>query len=136
MTRFLISLEEGVNFVIDSFKRMKGGEIFIPKISSANITDIAKAINPNRKQKVIGIRPGEKIHEVLFSSDESHQVLEFKKYYLLTPTVRSFGKKIKNYIKDVSGEKGKFIKNRFEYSSKNTNHLSIKDLKKIIDEIN
>ena len=136
MSRFLISLEEGVNFVIDCFKRMKGGEIFIPKISSANITDIAKAINPNRKQKVIGIRPGEKIHEVLFSSDESHQVLEFKKYYLLTPTVRSFGKKIKNYIKDVSGEKGKFIKNRFEYSSKNTNHLSIKDLKKIIDEIN
>ena len=57
---------------------MKGGEIFIPKISSAKITDIAKAINPNRKHKVIGIRPGEKIHEVLFSSDESNQVIEFK----------------------------------------------------------
>ncbi len=136
MTRFLITLEEGVKFVIDSFKKMKGGEIFIPKISSAKIIDIAKSINPNRKQKVIGIRPGEKIHEVLFSSDESHQVIEFKKYYILTPTIKSFGKKIKNYMKDVSGEKGKFIKNRFEYSSKNTTNLSIKKLKKIIDAVN
>ena len=66
MTRFLITLEEGVNFVLDSFKRMKGGEIFIPKISSAKIIDIAKAINSNRKHKVIGIRPGKKFRSIIF----------------------------------------------------------------------
>ena len=136
MTRFLISLEGGVDFVLNSFKRMRGGEVFIPKIPSAKIADIALAINPKLKQKIIGIRPGEKIHEVLFSSDEAHQVIEFKNYYTLTPTIESFGEKFINYRKDISGEKGKFIKKGFEYSSKTASLLSINDLKKMIDAIN
>jgi len=83
MTRFVITKEEAIQFVIDSFKIMNGGEVFIPKIPSVNIIDLAKTIHPKAKIKIIGIRQGEKIHESLFSKEESHLVRQYKKLYVL-----------------------------------------------------
>ena len=89
MTRFWITLREGVEFVLDNFLRMHGGEIFLPKIPSVRVTDLAKAYAPNIPIEIIGIRPGEKIHEIMCSSDESHLVVEFKKFFLLSPSMSS-----------------------------------------------
>ena len=87
MTRFFISVEESVKFVIHSLKKMKGGEIFVPKIPSIKITDLAKAIVPNRKHQIIGMRPGEKIAEVLITKDESKNTIEFDKYYIIYSSI-------------------------------------------------
>ncbi len=76
MTRFLITLQAGVDFVLASFARMYGGEIFVPKIPSANIVDLATAVAPNLPQKIIGIRPGEKLHEVLVTEDDARMTVE------------------------------------------------------------
>ena len=86
MTRFWMTLDESVKFVLDSLKLMTGGEIFIPKIPSIKITDLAKAMGSNKKIKIIGLRPGEKLTEVLCSADESHLIVEFKKYFVSTPS--------------------------------------------------
>jgi len=134
MTRFWISLDEGINFVINSFERMVGGEIFIPKIPSLKITDLATAMAPNLEQKIIGIRPGEKIHEVMCPSDDSHLTLEFKNHFVITPSIE-FDYVKNNYQTNALGEKGKLVDIDFEYSSSN-NHdfLSVKDIKKILDK--
>jgi len=94
MTRFFISLEDSVRFVLNSLNLMKGGEIFVPKIPSVKIIDLAKAIVPGRKHKIIGVRPGEKIAEILITKDESKNTLEFKNYYIITSEI--FGKHLKN----------------------------------------
>ena len=85
MTRFWITLEQGVDFVIRCIERMHGGEVFVPKIPSMNIMDLAKAIAPGCKVETIGIRPGEKLHEVLVSADEAGQALEFDDMYVIQP---------------------------------------------------
>ena len=87
MTRFLITLEQSANFVLDCLKLMRGGETFIPKIPSARLMDIVKALTVNPKVRIVGIRPGEKIHEVLYSREMSKYTLEFKKYYLIKPNI-------------------------------------------------
>ena len=84
MTRFFIKVEDGVKFVINSFLRMRGGEIFVPKLPTIYIKDIIKALNKN--YKIVGIRPGEKLHEVLCSREESHLTLEFKDHYIIHPS--------------------------------------------------
>jgi len=118
MTRFNISLPDAANFVINCLKNMKGQEIFVPKIPSYKILDVVKAINPNPNIKIIGIRPGEKIHEEMISKNDSYSTLEFKNYYIIYPTY----KKIKSNVKDG-----------FSYSSdKNTKFLSPKEIR---DEI-
>ena len=118
MTRFNISLPDAANFVINCLKNMKGQEIFIPKIPSYKILDVVKAINPKPNIKIIGIRPGEKIHEEMISKNDSYSTLEFKNYYIIYPTY----KKIKSNVKDG-----------FSYSSdKNTKFLSPKEIR---DEI-
>ena len=130
MTRFWLELEVGVNFTIDSFIRMKGGEIFIPKIPSVRIVDLAKSINSKMKHKVIGIRPGEKLHELLYNIDDSNLVIEFKDHYVIPPSI-IFNKK-KNYFTN-SAKKNVFkkIKNK-EFSSNNNKwFLRVKDLKKM-----
>ena len=86
MTRFSISLKEGVDFVIESFSKMWGGEIFIPKIPSYNILDVAKAISPNLEIKVTGIRPGEKIHEEMISTTDALNTIEYDKYFVILPS--------------------------------------------------
>jgi len=85
MTRFWITLEQGVNFVIDCIGRMKGGEIFVPKIPSMKITDLAEALAPGAKRKIIGIRPGEKIHEILLIEEEASHSKEFSDYFVIEP---------------------------------------------------
>ena len=134
MTRFLITLEEAIDFVINAFKIMKGGEIIVPKLPSIKITELAKIMAPSLKQKIIGVRPGEKLHEVMCPKDDSHLVMEFKKYYIICPTIE-FNKK-KNFIFNFYGEKGKRVKQYFEYNSKdNKTKLSKKKLLKLIKNI-
>ena len=88
MTRFWITLDQAVNFVFSSFSRMVGGEIFIPKIPSIKITDLAKAMDKNKYHKIIGIRSGEKLHEKMISANESHLTYDFKNYYIIRPSIK------------------------------------------------
>lgn len=115
MTRFLITLEDGVQFVLDNFERMHGGEIFIPKIPSMKMTELAIALAPKLPHKIIGIRPGEKMHEVMITSDD--RVIEFDRYYVITPTIQF--SHIVDYHTNALGQKGKDIGIGFEYNSLN-----------------
>ncbi|MFA6192476.1 MAG: UDP-N-acetylglucosamine 4,6-dehydratase (inverting) [Sulfurimonas sp.] len=117
MTRFLITLEDGVNFVLKNFERMYGGEIFIPKIPSMKITDLAKAIAPSLPHKIIGIRPGEKLHEIMCPSDDSHLTLEFENHYVIKPTIQF--NNICNFSINKLGEVGVAVEQGFEYNSGN-----------------
>ena len=117
MTRFFITLENGVNFVLKNFQRMQGGEIFIPKIASMKITEMAKAIAPELPHNIIGIRPGEKLHEIMCPADDSHLTLEFDDHYVIKPTI-TFTHRI-NYITNNIGEEGKPVEQGFEYNSGN-----------------
>ena len=114
-----------------SFSRMIGGEIFIPIIPSIRIVDLAKAMGPNLKQKIIGIRPGEKIHEVMCALDDAPNVFKFKEYYLITPNSQ-FYKTKKDYKKNKSGEVGKAVKLDFEYNSgTNNKFLTVNEIRKM-----
>ena len=127
MTRFWISIDEGVNFVLNCFERMKGGEIFIPKSPSIKIVDLAKAIEPKAKIKIIGARPGEKIHETLCHADDAKLTLEFSDHYVIKPSI-VFDKE-KDYSKNNKGEIGKKVKDNFIYSSdKNQKFLELKEI--------
>ena len=127
MTRFWITLDEGVEFVLKNFQRMNGGEIFIPKIPSVQIINLAKAMGPNLKIKYIGIRPGEKLHEIMCAKDDSHLTYNFKDHYVVYPTTKNSRKII--YGKNKLGEKGKPVNEGFEYSSEtNPNFLDISEI--------
>lgn len=133
MTRFWISLEDGVNFVMDSLQEMKGGELFIPKSPSIKITDLAKALNPKIKFKIIGVRPGEKLHEVLCPQDTYRETIEFKKYFIIKPLIDFKKDHSKKFYKNTSGENGKNVPDNFVYSSDSNPHfLSVKEIQKII----
>lgn len=126
MTRFWITLEQGVNFVLDSLERMVGGELFVPKIPSMNIMDLAKAIAPECKTEVVGIRPGEKLHEVMVPRDDARRTLEFDSYYLIQPDFNFWGRRFKN-------NGGKPVPEDFEYNSgTNTCWLSVDELREIL----
>jgi UDP-N-acetylglucosamine 4,6-dehydratase len=127
MTRFWLTLSQGVNFVISCLEQMRGGEIFIPKIPSTRITDIANAIAPGAQRTITGIRPGEKLHEVLLTEDEARHAREFDTYYIVEPE-HSFWDK--NGFKD-----GTTLPDGFAYTSdNNTQWLSGDLLKKAILE--
>ena len=115
MTRFLITLEDGVNFVLNDFERMHGGEIFIPKIPSMKMTELAKALAPNLPHKIIGIRPGEKMHEVMITANDN--VVEYDDHYVITPTIQ-FAHQV-DFTTNALGQKGKDIGIGFEYDSLN-----------------
>lgn len=117
MTRFLITLEDGVNFVLKNFERMYGGEIFIPKIPSMKMTDLAKAIAPDLPHKIIGIRPGEKLHEIMCPADDSHLTLEFDDHFVIQPTIQF--SHISDFTVNKLGEKGTPVEQGFEYNSGN-----------------
>ncbi len=125
MSRFLITLEDGVNFVLKNFERMYGGEIFVPKIPSIYITDLAKALAPNLPHKIIGIRPGEKLHEIMCPSDDSHLTLEFDDHFVIKPTIQFSD--ISDFSVNRLGEVGKAVKQGFEYNSGNNNHWLTKE---------
>jgi UDP-N-acetylglucosamine 4,6-dehydratase len=124
MTRFLITLQDGVDFVLKNFQRMQGGEIFVPKIPSMKITELAKALAPNLEQKIIGIRPGEKLHEIMCPADDSHLTLEFDDHFVIQPTI-DFYSSVVDFSKNRLGEIGKTVEQGFEYhSGNNTDWLS------------
>ena len=126
MTRFWITLEQGVDFVLKSLERMVGGEIFVPKLPSMNIMDLAKTIGPECKAKVVGTRPGEKLHEVMIPRDESINTLEYKDYYLIKPAFRFFERR---FCEDGC----KKVADDFEYNSgTNTWWLTIEEMKAMI----
>ena len=137
MTRFWISLEGSVNFVLNTILRMRGGEIFIPKIPSIKIVDLINCIAPDNPKKIIGIRPGEKLHEVLCPEDDSYHTLEYKDHYVIFPILDeniSFSKKV--FTKNPVNEKGTIVKKDFSYTSKNNKVFLKKDeIKKILREI-
>ena len=92
MTRFWLTIEEGVQFVLDSFERMHGGEIFVPKIPSFKVTDVARVVCPGIPTHVVGIRPGEKLHEVMITEDDAHSTYEFEKYFaIISPALKLIG---------------------------------------------
>lgn len=117
MTRFFISINDAVNYVLNCTIKMKGGEIFVPKIPSFRIIDLAKALVPNCKLKFIGIRSGEKIDEVMISKEESKYTIETKNGYIVFPKI------VINNIKTlkINSKTQKFVKDNFEYSSSNNN---------------
>ncbi len=128
MTRFIIDLNEAVNFVWLAFKTMIGGEIFVKKLPSVKIIDLANAIDPNIKKKFIGIRPGEKLHEQMISNEEYYNTIEFKDFYKIIPS------SIENRKKYIKG--GKQVKSNFQYNSlDNDNWLNIKQIKEKIKSI-
>ena len=128
MTRFWITLDQGVKFVIDCIGRMKGGEVFIPKIPSMKVTDLADTIAPNTKQKIIGIRPGEKINEILLTEDEARHAKEFDDFFVIEPEHPFWTEK---HLKN-----GKKLPVGFRYSSDNNKEWITKDkLKKMLKEI-
>ena len=117
MTRFLITLDDGVNFVLKDFERMQGGEIFIPKIPSMYMTELAKAMAPSLPHKIIGIRPGEKLHEIMCPADDSHLTLEFDDHFVICPTIQF--SHVTDFTKNNLGEVGKPVEPGFEYNSEN-----------------
>ena len=130
MTRFNISLNDGVNYVIQCLNRMIGGELFVPKLYSFKITDLAKAILPNCKMNFIGIRPGEKIHEELITSNDSKNTLEFSKEFIILPSFEFYDEKASKIIYKKYYQNGTKCKIGFSYNSKNnTQTLTTQDLK-------
>jgi UDP-N-acetylglucosamine 4,6-dehydratase len=122
MTRFWITLQDGVDFVLKNFKRMQGGEIFVPKIPSVQIMDLAEAYAPGMATKIIGIRPGEKLHEIMCPADDSHLTIEFADHYVLCPTIKFFGRDI-DFSCNKLAEQGQPVAQGYEYHSGNNPHF-------------
>jgi UDP-N-acetylglucosamine 4,6-dehydratase len=117
MTRFMITLREGVEFVLKDFARMQGGEIFIPKVPSMYMTELAKALAPELTIKMVGIRPGEKLHEIMCPADDSHLTLVFDDHYVICPTIQFAHES--DFTKNKLGEVGEYVEQGFEYNSGN-----------------
>ena len=131
MTRFNITLNEAIKFVLECFKIMKGGEIFVPKLPSIKITDLAKALRPKFKIKIIGLRPGEKLHEEMISSNESLNTIELSKFYVICPQSKLIDWDKNYYLKNFKNSKN--CKQGFHYSSEtNEKFLTVTDIKKIL----
>ena len=131
MTRFWITLPQGVGFVLKSLERMQGGEIFVPKIPSARVVALAEAIAPGVPMKIVGIRPGEKLHEIMCPSDDAHLTLEFGDHYVIQPPINFLS--LGPWTKNSMGETGEPVPEGFEYSSGTNNvFLSVQELKSII----
>ncbi|NLY80509.1 MAG: UDP-N-acetylglucosamine 4,6-dehydratase (inverting), partial [Lysinibacillus sp.] len=128
MTRFWITLDQGVQFVIDNLSRMQGGEIFVPKIPSMKVTDLAKAIAPECEIEFIGIRPGEKLHEAMITQDDARHTVEFDDYYVILPEL--------SWWKTEALPGGKPLPDGFVYTSDtNSQWLTIEELKELVEEM-
>lgn len=122
MTRFWITLQQGVDFVLKNFERMLGGEIFVPKIPSMRIIDLAKAMAPNLDIEIIGIRPGEKLHEVMCPADDSYHTYEYDDHYVIAPTI-NFSSRSNDFTINALQERGKMVEQGYEYNSVNNPHF-------------
>lgn len=128
MTRFNISLEEGVDMVLHALETAWGGELFVPKIPSYKITDVAEAIAPDCKQEVVGIRPGEKIHEEMITSSDSFNTYDLGKYYVILPQMHNW--KLQDFVSHFNAEK---VTPGFTYNSgSNQEWLSVKEIRELI----
>ncbi len=133
MTRYLMTLQQSVDFVINCTARMWGGETFIPKIPSATIGTIAEAIAPDMATKVIGIRPGEKLHEVLCLPDTAHQTVEYDQHFVIKPSFQ-FRDIDVDYMTAANGETGKMVAPDFDYNSfNNEDYVDAKALRTLIE---
>jgi UDP-N-acetylglucosamine 4,6-dehydratase/5-epimerase len=131
MTRFSITLQEGVDFVLQCLERMWGGELFVPKIPSYKILDVAKAIGPNCKYDFVGIRPGEKLHEEMITDTDALNSIEFEKYFVILPSTKLWD--IEKFRKESNPSEGKMCEFGFSYNSgKNKDFLTVSDLEKLI----
>lgn len=130
MTRFWITLPQGVDFVLLNFQRMQGGEIFVPKMPSMRIMDLVESLAPGIRVHVVGIRPGEKLHEMICPADDSHLTLEFKDHYVIRPTI-TFNDPI-DYSTNRLGEKGVPVEQGSAYcSGTNPRFLSVQELREM-----
>jgi UDP-N-acetylglucosamine 4,6-dehydratase len=130
MTRFWITLQQGIDFVLKNFERMHGGEIFVPKISSMRVVDLAKAMAPGLPTQIVGIRPGEKLHEVMCPKDDSHRTIEFRDHFVISPTIVFFNPI--SYDHSASGEEGQPVSDGFEYNSGTNSHfLTVEELRRV-----
>jgi UDP-N-acetylglucosamine 4,6-dehydratase len=128
MTRFWITIQQGVDFVLKNFARMHGGEIFVPKIPSVKVVDLARAMAPDLPHKIIGIRPGEKLHEIMCPADDSHLTLEFSDHYVIKPTIQ-FSRQA-DFAVNRLGEGGQPVEQGFEFhSGKNPHFLAVEEIK-------
>jgi len=131
MTRFWITLEQGVNFVLKCFERMKGGELFVPKIPSMNIMDLAKAVAPECEIEIIGIRPGEKLHEYMISEEDARNTVEYDDYFVIQPEFIWWDKK--TYLNQNGGKK---LPEGFSYNSQNNSKwLTVPEMQEMIKEL-
>lgn len=129
MTRFWITLRQGVEFVLWALEHMCGGELFVPKIPSMNIMDLARAIAPECKTKIVGVRPGEKIHELMIPQDESRKTLEFDSFFVIQPDFKFWSRR-------CSWDGGSKVADDFEYSSgTNPWRLTLDEMRQIIREL-
>jgi UDP-N-acetylglucosamine 4,6-dehydratase len=129
MTRFWITLQQGVDFVLRNFDRMHGGEIFVPRIPSVGIMDVAEAYAPGIATRLVGIRPGEKLHEVMCPADDSHLTIEFEDHYVICPSIKFYDKDI-DFRTDGLGEVGRPVEQGYEYNSGNNPHfLSVEEIR-------
>lgn len=127
MTRFWITLQQGVDMVVKGFERMHGGELFVPKIPSVRITDLAESLAPGVPHKIVGIRPGEKLHEMMISRDDSLHTYEFPDHYVITPSIQFIVRA--DYARNGSGENGKLVAEGFKYTSDiNSHFLTVDEL--------
>ncbi|OEJ66321.1 UDP-N-acetylglucosamine 4,6-dehydratase (inverting) [Magnetovibrio blakemorei] len=127
MTRFWVTIEQGINFVLSSLALMHGGEIFVPKIPSTDMLSIAKAIAPNIPTKIIGIRPGEKLHEVMITADDARNTISIKDRYIITPALSFWKPDIHKF------EGSSMVDDDFNYASNNNSHiLSIEEIKSLL----
>lgn len=128
MTRFWITLGQGAQFVLDSLERMHGGEIFVPKIPSMKIMDVAKAVAPDCRTEIIGIRPGEKLHEIMITPDDAWNTVELDQYYVIQPAADWWDSKV--YTNDMHARR---VPDGFQYSSdRNTEWMSADDLRALL----
>ncbi|WP_243388202.1 UDP-N-acetylglucosamine 4,6-dehydratase (inverting) [Bacillus kexueae] len=128
MTRFWITLDQGVQFVLDNLQRMRGGEIFVPKIPSMRVVDLAEAIAPECEIEIVGIRPGEKLHEAMITEDDARRTLEFDTYYIIQPEFPWWA--------EEDMKEGKPLPDGFKYTSDmNTDWLTVDELRALVEEM-
>jgi len=132
MTRFNITLQDGVDFVLECLEKMWGGELFVPKIPSYKIVDVAKSIGPDCKHEIVGIRPGEKLHEEMITETDSLNCVEFEKYFVILPSTPLWN--IEKFKKESDTSIGKMCENGFSYKSvNNCQFLNVEEIRKLIN---
>jgi FlaA1/EpsC-like NDP-sugar epimerase len=133
MTRFNITLLEGVDFVLQCLDKMWGGELFVPKIPSYRLLDVVEAIAPECKHEIVGMRPGEKLHEEMITATDSINAVEFDDYYAITPNSEYILWDQRKFLNESNGNPGKYCEDGFSYNSGTNDHfLTVEEIKDLI----